>query len=83
MAFVPWEREARRLGWWPCWLVKLDLLSGDGHARCAFSVGCQVVGMKEGRTSSGGRLISQWMHPSWKEMPMNIRNNDIPSLLPA
>lgn len=69
--------NGKRGAWAGGRLVKLDLLSGDGDARCAFSVGCQAVGMKEGRTSSGGRLISQGMHPSWKEMPMNIRNNDI------
>lgn len=55
------------------WAGETGPLSGDGDARRAFSVGC----WDEGRTSSGGLLISKETHPYWKEMPMNTRNNNI------
>lgn len=90
VAFVPWgtgERGAGsgwagaglaggRVGWWPCGLVKLELclgLWGRGRPPAPFGAGC--LGSRGARTSSAGRLISQGMHPSVEEMPINIRNN--------
>lgn len=70
----PLGAGSEALGWWPCGLVKLDLCLGTGTPAVPFR---WAVGMKGGKMSSCGPLISQEMHPTWKEMPINNRNNDI------
>lgn len=40
VALCPLGAKGEALGVWACGVVKLDLLSGDGDARCACSVEC-------------------------------------------
>lgn len=72
MALCPLGTGNEALGWVAVWAGETGPLSGDGDARRKpFR---WAVGMKGASMSSGGPLVSQGMHSSLKEMPMNIRN---------